>query len=146
MIYAARDLSVFSRSIISSVHEIIYFIAIGIHIHLISQLKFLLIMRRTAGFTLWDYKRIEDVLHELKMKPIQYQDNCSKHGSCLYNHCSNSAPMCHQIFQAEQVPPPFLGNSENFINFFLRFHFCYYCYDSVSICHKILQAFQFLVL
>ena len=44
----------------------------------------IIIMRHTAGYTKWDHKRNEDILHELHIEPVldyihQYQSNWIQH-------------------------------------------------------------------
>ena len=46
-----------------------------------SEMRF---MRHTAGYTKWDHKRNEDILHELHIEPVfdyihQYQNNWIQH-------------------------------------------------------------------
>ena len=46
-----------------------------------SEMRF---MRHTAGYTKWDHKRNEDILHELYIEPVlgyihQYQNNLIQH-------------------------------------------------------------------
>ena len=50
-----------------------------------SEMRF---MRQTAGYTKWDHKRKEDILHELHIEPVlnyihQYQNNWIQHVCCM---------------------------------------------------------------
>jgi hypothetical protein len=72
----------------------------------VAEMKF---MKKTAGFTLWDHKRTEEILKNLKVEPISvfiqdYRANCKEHIEIKHRSASPSNGLCKfypSVFQPD---------------------------------------------